>query len=116
MVLNEYWYTLIDLDKKSDNSINATIQVREGSLWFRGHFPGNPILPGIAQLSMVFDLIQQSSDQKRKIKKINKTKFRKPVKPDDTLEITIISKDIDTYNFLIMNNSDLISRGVMSVE
>lgn len=114
--MNEYWYTLIELDKKSDNSIYAAIQVKKESLWFRGHFPDNPILPGIAQLSMVFDLIQQSNDNEKKIKKIHKTKFRQPVKPDDTIKITVVSKDINSYFFKIVNNNGLISSGSMLVE
>ncbi len=61
---------------------------------FQGHFPGNPIFPGVliiegmAQTAGVLCIKATSSKQPKSVffMTINKAKFRKPVRPGDTLE------------------------------
>ena len=69
------WYVLKDLKRSDSRELRAEIQVPPDSPWFSGHFPGEPILPGIAQLGMVFDAINQSSDQNLKISSVSRVRF-----------------------------------------
>jgi acyl-coenzyme A synthetase/AMP-(fatty) acid ligase len=57
--------------------------------WFQGHFPGQPILPGISQVHMavllageVFGWAPEGSD-------LNRVKFKDIVRPGETLELTL---------------------------
>ncbi len=54
------WYVLKELTQSDKNEITADIHVPPDSPWFCGHFPGEPILPGVAQLGMVIDAIRQA--------------------------------------------------------
>jgi 3-hydroxyacyl-[acyl-carrier-protein] dehydratase len=61
---------------------------------FQGHFPGNPVFPGVliiegmAQTAGVMCIAQSTSKQPQSVffMTIDKAKFRKPVVPGDILE------------------------------
>jgi 3-hydroxyacyl-[acyl-carrier-protein] dehydratase len=62
---------------------------------FQGHFPGNPIFPGVlliegmAQTGGVLCILSQTEQLKPKtvfFMTVDKAKFRKPVVPGDTIE------------------------------
>lgn len=61
---------------------------------FQGHFPGNPVFPGVlliegmAQTAGVLCIMATSSKQPKSVffMTIDKAKFRKPVVPGDTIE------------------------------
>ena len=75
--------------------------VREDEYYFKGHFPGNPIMPGVlmvealAQTGAVAILSMEENKGKNALfGGINNLKFKKQVVPGDTLklEVKIIKK------------------------
>ncbi len=54
------WYMLKEMSRSEENEISAGIHVSSDSPWFDGHFPGEPILPGVAQIGMVLDVIRNA--------------------------------------------------------
>ena len=112
------WYVLKDLKRSDSRELRAEIQVPPDSPWFSGHFPGEPILPGIAQLGMVFDAISQSSDQNLKISGVSRVRFKQIIRPDDQLRIIATpQKDhAESYVFRITVKGELVCSGVMTVE
>ena len=112
------WYVLKDLKRSDSMELCADIQVPPDSPWFSGHFPGDPILPGVAQLGMVFDAINQSSNQNLKISSVSRVRFKQIIRPDDQLRIIATpQKDhAESYAFRIMVKGELVCSGVMTVE
>ena len=71
----------------------AAAAVPGDSAWYVGHFPDNPILPGIAILALVKEAIVTAELREGRrvvITGLGRVRFRLPIKPDDrmTLEIT----------------------------
>ena len=112
------WYELKNLKKSDSKQITADIQVPLNSPWFCGHFPGEPILPGVAQLGMVFDAINQSGNRNKKISHISRVRFKQIIRPDDQLSVVVSpQKDHpESYSFSIMVAEELACSGVMTVE
>ena len=94
-------YPFLLVDKIVDLEIGKRVvgikSVTYNEPFFPGHFPGNPIMPGVlileamAQTGGVF-LLNSIPDQENKIAyfmQINNAKFRKPVVPGDQLFMVI---------------------------
>ena len=86
LLLDEAW-------KGEDGAAHGRYTARGTEWFFDGHFPGNPVMPGVVQC----EIIAQAScmlfaDELRGktayYAGIDKVRFRLMVKPGDTLEIT----------------------------
>ena len=111
------WYVIKHVDDSNPEEISLDIQVPAESNWFSGHFPGEPILPGIAQLGMVFDAINRTENQNFKITGIRRVRFKQIIRPDDPLRVTVKPQknSAGTYDFRIQVNAELACSGVMTV-
>jgi len=112
------WYEVEDAGQLDSCVLFAKVRVPLGSPWFCGHFPGEPILPGIAQLGIVFDAIDRASDRKRAIKSVSRVRFKQAIRPDDHLKIIAASRrdEVDSYNFRIMIEEEVVCSGVMTFQ
>ena len=91
---HRYPFLLVDrvLDYEEGKSITALKNVTMNELFFQGHFPGEPIMPGVlqieamAQVGGVLALLDgENKDKIAFFMTINNAKFRKPVVPGDQL-------------------------------
>ncbi|MBN2401608.1 MAG: hypothetical protein JXN64_04340 [Spirochaetes bacterium] len=119
--MNGSWYSLTNLEIDSQKNILAKASVPADSPWFSGHFPGEPILPGIAELSIIFDLIKnkfKDNSKNLKIISLKKVRFKFLVKPEEMLNIFITSMEniSDTYTFKILKEDNIACMGIITVE
>ena len=81
----------------------------ENEYFFKGHFPNNPIVPGVilveamAQTAgiVVSHQFQDIFDKSVLFMSINKARFRKPVLPNQSIhfEVNFLNKVKDVYKF-----------------
>ena len=81
------WYQLLDLQSADAGGVRARVVVPGGSPWFSGHFPDNPILPGIAQLHLTAEVIARATCEQAVIERVSRVKFKRIVRPDEPLDI-----------------------------
>ena len=81
------WYRLENPEIEASGRIHARAVVPADSPWFCGHFPGNPILPAIAQLAIVFDMIQIATAQKQNPATVDRVKYRRIIRPDESIHV-----------------------------
>ncbi len=93
--------------------IAVSVIVDGNSPWFSGHFPGDPILPGIAQLKMVVDLVSESGKGNHLcMTGLSRIKFRKTVRPGDQLDIEVrCDKNKGQYLFNITSGVEDVCSG-----
>jgi len=53
-----------------------------------GHFPGNPIVPGVVILGKVLESIGESLGESFMLSNVPSVKFHSPLRPDECLELT----------------------------
>ncbi len=83
------WHSLTEIYADEPDEISAIAEVHQDSPWFSGHFPDNPILPGIAQLGIVSDLLKKTAAQQLKIDSVRQVRFKQTIKPDTRILIKI---------------------------
>jgi 3-hydroxyacyl-[acyl-carrier-protein] dehydratase len=72
-----------------DEQISAEFCFRGDLDLFVGHFPGNPILPGIIQIEMVKFSVEQALAHDYGIRSIKKIKFVSLIYPEVSIHISI---------------------------
>jgi 3-hydroxymyristoyl/3-hydroxydecanoyl-(acyl carrier protein) dehydratase len=108
------WYKLVELKKTGKNEVYARVTTDHDSLWFSGHFPDNPILPGVAQLDMVADCIAAAKENTGPMTGLSRIKFRKIVRPGELLDIhATCDNKKDQYDFRITSRDEDVCSGIM---
>lgn len=94
--------------------IVASVPIDGNSPWFSGHFPDDPILPGIAQLKMVADAVAKFGESDLCMTGLSRIKFRKIVRPGDLLDIHVTcGNKKDQYIFKITSGDEDVCSGWM---
>ncbi len=92
----------------------ASVTIPGNSYWFSGHFPDNPILPGIAQLKMAVDLVTQHGMANMRLTGLSRIKFRKIVRPEEQLDIQVTCNTAESYyTFKITSGNTAVCSGKM---
>ena len=81
MLLNKL-YKIRSLNANSDGSgFMAEIELDPGHPLFEGHFPGNPILPGVCTVQIIRELLEQSVHKSLRMTKAGNIKYLGFVNP-----------------------------------
>lgn len=103
---HRYPFLLVDrILEHNGNTIKTQKQLRPDDLWFKGHYPGNPIMPGVLICESVFQsgaiLMAKLAEGKGAlanenfpvITRINNVKLRHAVFPGDLMEMEVVLKE-----------------------
>ncbi len=97
-MLIENLYKLDTFDNDEQKAV-ASVTLNAQHKIFEGHFPGQPVLPGVCQLQMVKELLERATAQKLFLSEAGNCKFLQMIDPTQTnvLVITIdYKKEEDT--------------------
>ena len=78
----------------TEAEIVAVRMFRPEEDFFRGHFPGNPIVPGVLLIEMMAQAmailaIERQSDARVYLTGVDRARFRQPVVPSQEVEVTV---------------------------
>lgn len=69
---------------------SVTVPIPTDYVFFRGHFPKAPMLPGVVQLSeIVVPIVRQRHPELGALKQLRRVRFKRPVLPGDTLQVEL---------------------------
>jgi len=112
------WHDLKTVETLDTGDWYTEVPLPLESSWFPGHFPGDPILPGIAQLAMVYEAACRGLGERFRVVGFSRVKFKKIIRPGDCLKITVLSKKNlpGLYAFRIVDGDDLACTGTLALE
>lgn len=82
---------------------------------FSGHFPGNPIFPAIAQLSLVVTAIEESCGVSVIVRGVSQAKFLKKILPNSRLDLTIEIEAGDRAQWTLTEGPEICSKGRLNL-
>lgn len=72
-----------------ENNTRALITINKNHEVFLGHFPGNPVTPGVCMMHIVKELAQKVVNKKLLMQSSSNIKFMAVINPEKTPDLTI---------------------------
>lgn len=73
----------------AEGTLSAAVTLNGDHAIFAGHFPGQPVLPGVCQLALVKDLLQRHLGKKLRMAKADQVKFMAMIDPRRTPDLDV---------------------------
>lgn len=83
------FYTLQSYEKADNGSFNAKIKLNQDHDIFKGHFPGNPVTPGVCMMQIVKELTEEFTGEKLFLKSASNVKFMAIINPFETPDLDL---------------------------
>jgi 3-hydroxyacyl-[acyl-carrier-protein] dehydratase len=79
-------------------TIEATIELDKEHAIFKGHFPGNPVMPGVCMIQIIKELTEKALDKSLFLSVCSNIKFMAIINPEihDVLKLDIAFAEADT--------------------
>jgi len=99
--------------RRDGDDASVEVVVPQDARYFEGHFPGAPILPGVAQIIAL-------SEEPARIAwpdlgaavGLRRVKFQKAIRPGDRLELKLTRKT-EKVTFQVLKESEVCSKGIL---
>jgi 3-hydroxymyristoyl/3-hydroxydecanoyl-(acyl carrier protein) dehydratase len=104
------------------NEIEALAYVPADSPWFLGHFPNEPILPGIALINMAQQAIIEDAALKGEeiiFEALKRVRFTQPVRPGESLKVNITCEEADAetlFTFKVAHEENIVCSGMIAAK
>ncbi|OVE58592.1 3-hydroxyacyl-ACP dehydratase [Chryseobacterium mucoviscidosis] len=83
------FYTLQSYEKTESGSFTAQISLNKDHDIFKGHFPGNPVTPGVCMMQIVKELTEEFTGSSLFLKTASNVKFMAIINPFETPDLKI---------------------------
>src|SRR4051812_1982241 len=94
MLLNNF--CTIQYMQSGDMAIACTILFNASHEIFEGHFPGQPVVPGVCTMQIVKELMEQHTGKRLFLQQAANVKFLQLIVPDVQPAVTISWKEHDS--------------------
>ena len=129
--ISPIWHSVSDARRDSSGAVVAKADAPADSPWFSGHFPGEPILPGIAQLHMALEALRTATPEGFRLVGVRRVRFKQVIRPGEPLTVTVKpeigarnhggktaggGRGQDRWSFQIKRNDDIACMGALILE
>ena len=100
MLLKDF-YKVQSLEKTENQKYLATVLINENHEVFKGHFPGNPIMPGVCMMQIIKELSEQITESTLMMQSLSNVKFMALINPFITPELRLEIEISSTEEHLV---------------
>lgn len=103
------FYAISDL-QQGESSIKCSISFFPEHSIFAGHFPGQPVVPGVCMMQIVKDILQARLQNRLLLRTTGQVKFLQLLTPDIAPQVNISWQQIDNaylVNAVFRNLTDV---------
>ena len=114
-MLQRGWATLhavVIADPHTKHSATINIAARHPAL--AGHFPGNPIVPGVVILDAVISAAEEWLGPKLHVRTLSLVKFLAPLKPDESARIDLVLRG-SMLDFVVHRGETTVAKGALGI-
>ncbi len=88
MLLQDSFYTVIKSESTPEGLV-AELKINADHSIFEGHFPNNPVTPGVVQLEIVKELVSDFIGRKVNLSTLSNSKFLAILNPVETPNVNV---------------------------
>jgi len=81
----------------TDNVVEATVNLNKDHAIFKGHFPGNPVMPGVCTMQIIKELLEKALQESLVLVQSTNIKFMTIINPEVSpilsLSLQVSTKD-----------------------
>jgi 3-hydroxyacyl-[acyl-carrier-protein] dehydratase len=91
------------LDEKAQQKYQVAVSLIESHPIYLGHFPGNPVVPGVCQVQMVKELVEKAMKHSVKLTESDNIKFLSMINPlvHAQLDINMIIRPAGDHHYSV---------------
>ncbi len=90
--MKDNFYSISDLER-SEGSCQCVLHFNDSHPVFEGHFPGNPIVPGVCTIAIVKDFLSETTGKKLMLHEAKTIKFLGLINPSMTPRLSVFWKE-----------------------
>jgi len=86
-------------------SVSASVKLNKDHEVFKGHFPGNPIMPGVCTIQLVKELTEKALKKELFLSVVSNVKFMAIINPEknDTIQVSLHISE-EEGNIIVKNS------------
>lgn len=102
-MLLDNFYRIIHIEEKENGKQEIEIELNSGHVLYRGHFPGQPVVPGVCSLQMIKESAEQILNRPLQYVQIASSKFLSAINPLETplLHLSIKLEETEDHLFKV---------------
>jgi len=89
MPLLKDFYTILSFEKAPDNTAKASLRLNKDHPVFAGHFPGQPVTPGVCMMQIIKELGEKWAGMPLQLRTARNVKFMAIINPFETSDIDL---------------------------
>ncbi len=83
------FYTIIQTSQTGENTWTVQIKLNSKHPLYKGHFPEQPVVPGVCMLQVIKESVEQILGQRVQYMQVASCKFLLPIDPVQNPELTL---------------------------
>lgn len=102
MKLEGYYYTLLNVEYQADAAIYH-VSLRPDCGIYRGHFPGNPVCPGVCNMQMIKECVENMTGKRLFASSVKQCRLTAVATPDvcSRLDVKISIQSADYTHYAV---------------